>query len=248
MRLGELCLVAAVLAAVSPGVDATIMAQLGSRGFDSVGYFEDFDGAAFGNISETYFPPTSYTLTSGGFSFGFSSAPTTAGIHFVIWSGKDSVVGFDTHSLYQNGVADAMMTISLANGANIGQIEFDIANGGQTNPHNVWIRTYRDGAPTGFDFEFSAAPRATIAVWTDGDTAFDELRLASYGKNGITREETQASATSIDNVRAVIFGAGASHDIPEPASLGSMLLGLACMRLVRNRRRATGRRAGACPQ
>ena len=245
MRLCELCLVTAVLVAASPGVDATIMAQLGSRGFDSVVYFEDFNSSTFGQDPDPYRPPSSHDLTTAsGFNFAYSS---NVGLGFVVWPGN-GVVGFNTRSLYQNGGANAMVAISLATGADIGQIEFDIANGGQTNPHNVWVRTYKDGAPTGFEFEFSAAPRATISVWADGDTAFDELRLASYGRSSILQQETQEAATSIDNVRAVVAGAGASHDIPEPASLGSMLLGLACMGLVRKRRRATGKRAGACPR
>ena len=196
---------------------ADIMAQSGPRGFDNITNTEDFQ--SYGDFED---PGTPFS-SPGGFDFDI----TDNGGSFVIWAG-DGGVGFNTRSLYQNGGANGMTTVSLTSGGDINQIQFDAANGfGPADPHNVWIRAYNNGSPAGFDFEFFVAAGSTLTVWSTDGTVFDELRVQSYGATAIEGLETQFGAVSIDNI---IVGQG----MPAPGAIA--LLAVAGLAPRRRRR------------
>ncbi|MBU1340604.1 MAG: PEP-CTERM sorting domain-containing protein [Proteobacteria bacterium] len=201
---------------------ASIMGQVGSLGFSSITYSEDFEDASI-----PMFPGQSFS-TSNGFNFGLTPTTFIPAPKFVIYdpSVHTGNVGFPTKSLYQNGGAPSMDMISLTNGTYIRQIQFDVSNGyyNINNPQNIWVRTYNNGVLTGYDFDFNAAATATIAIWSDGITLFDEIRIQSYyWSTIILHDEGQRGAISIDNI---VVGVGGRAPVPEPATVFLFGLGL----------------------
>jgi len=208
MRLMTVLGLAAGLGCFAATATADIEAQSGPRAFDDVFNTEDFQ--SYGDFEV---PGTPFSSPGG---FDFDITPRNGA--FVIWAG-DNGVGFPTRSLYQNGGANGMTSIRLSDGSDINQIQLDAANGfGPADPHNVWIRAYNNGAPTGFDFEFNVPSASTLTVWSTGGTAFDELRIQSYGDTGIEGLEDQFGAVSIDNI---IVGQG----VPAPGAIALMAVG-----------------------
>ena len=180
---------------------ADIIAQSGPRGFDVITNAEDFESyAPFED------PGTPFSSPNG---FDFDITPRNGA--FVIWG--PGGVGFPTNSVYQNGGANGMTSISLTGGGDINQIQLDAANGfGPADPHFLWIRAYNNGAPTGFDFDFNVAAGSTLTVWSTDGTIFDELRIQSYGPNPSNHDEGEFGAISIDNI---FVGQG----IPAPGAI-----------------------------
>lgn len=227
IRLTVACV--AILVATAGQVQAGIMAQIGSLGSGTITNFEDFDGGEFTDLG---LPGNSFSSIAG-LSFDLPVGG------FITWSG-DGSVGFNTRSLYQSGGANSMTSISLTSGANIKQIELDIANGyGPASPQNIWVRAYNDGFATGDDFVFSLSAPGTIAVWTDGGTVFDELRVQSYGFSTPSLNESQFGTASIDNV--TIFSSNpAPVPVPEPTSLAIFgIMGLTACGVRRRRSKRT---------
>jgi hypothetical protein len=208
-------------------VEASILAQVGPKGFGTITNSEDFESyGAFDSPGQPF--------SSSGFTFDLPDFDPQTTIGFVIWeAGGD--VGHATQSLYQDGGAYSMTSIALSSNADIEQIEFDVANGYGRGPQNVWVRAYNNGAATGFDFAFNTlAWPSTISVWTNG-TVFDEIRVQSYiDSNSIQGNESQFGAASIDNVKVGTL----QNAIPEPGSLLVWgVLGLASVGLTNRRRK-----------
>lgn len=204
--------VAAAAALITSTANAQIFGQVGPLGFDVVTNFEDFQSYV------DFEDPGAPFSSPNGFDFDL-----TGGI-FVIW-GKGGGVGFDTRSLYQNGGATGMTEIRMTDGSDIQSIEFQVSNGfGPADPHNVWVRAYNDGLPTGFDFDFSGMPSAAVITIWSFDKVFDEIRVQSYGATAIGHDELQFGAASIDNVTV-------GTPIPAPGVLALFALaGLASRR------------------
>jgi len=222
-----LALLAVLLSPLAANADIILIEA--AQDFGSITNSENFDGGDFGIDPGHFFPSDLYNVTSAsGFSFGYTTDVRSG---FIVWSG-DGAVGFDTRSLYQNGGAEAMVTISLTSGADIEQIQFDVSNGfGPADPHNVWVRSYNDGIATGFDFELSIASGGTISMSAMSGMVFDEIRIASYANSSIMQDESQFSAISIDNLFV------GTRTVPEPGTLALFGIGLFGMGLSRRRKK-----------
>lgn len=185
---------------------AGIVAQAGAQSFATVTASEDFESFA------PFASPTN-PFSSGGFNFGL---PGTAGLGFIVWSGP----GFSMSSqfLYNNGGGKSILDISLTSGANFDQLQFNVDYGALINPIYVWLETFNNGAPTGYNFDFDVAGGTALSVRTDGSTDFDEVRVATYRTSAVRDQHNEQSpeATAIDNV---IAGTRTNIAAPEPLTI-----------------------------
>ncbi len=207
--------VGATLWLLAGAADATILAQVGPGNFGGITATENFEG-----FSAPVFPGEPFS--SGGFTFDLPSG----GGSFAI--AGPPFTGFPTKALWQNGGASSMTSIVMTDGSDINQIQFDISNGfAPGNLQFIWLRSYNNGAPTLFDFDFDIVKPSILTMWSDGAMVFDEVRVQSYGTafNRNLHIESIAGSASIDNV---IVGTVVSA-VPEPGTLGLLGLGLAAL-------------------
>ncbi len=198
---------------------AGIIATGGPQKFATITAEENFQ-----SFDDFYSP--SNPFSTGGLTFKgltFQNA-------LIIWPEGNTSVGFPTRSLYQNGGINSMLQISLSNGDDLQQLQFDVGNGAGRNPEFIWLRAYNNGAPSGFDFDFTIPESSTLAIWTDDTTQLDEIRIGAYltASDRDAHDETGYSVVSIDNVIAGTRGVPTT-DIPEPFTItlfGVSLAGL----------------------
>jgi hypothetical protein len=168
---------------VSPAM-AAIYAQVDGPAVPDITNFEDF---------ESFDGSEAPAVLPSGFTFDCATCD------FSNYFG-----GLDGKALYQNGGSTSMTSIQLTSGANFAAVSMTVGNGwGPNDPQVAWVRAYNNGLPV-ISFPFPAVPlAATITVWADGGSEFDEVRIQAYrGTDTINEDEAQYGAVAIDDVTA----------------------------------------------
>ena len=130
-----------------------------------------------------------------------------------------------------------MLEISLGSSNDFQMLQLDVGNGAGRNPEFIWLRAYNNGAPIGFDFDFTIPEPSTLAIWTDGTTQFDEVRIGAYltASARDAHDESGYSAVSIDNVIA------GTRSVPEPFTITLFGVGIAGLFSASRRRKKPAR-------
>jgi len=163
---------------------AAIYAQVEGPPVTDITNFEGFD-----SLVDSGAP----IVMPSGFTFDCATC------FFVNYSG-----GLDGNALYQNGGSTSMTSIQLTSGLNFTAVSMTVGNGwGPNDPQKTWVRAYNNGSPV-ISFPFPDVPlAATITVWADGGSEFDEVRIQVYSDTDtIDEDEAQYGAVAIDDVTA----------------------------------------------
>ncbi len=164
---------------------AAIYAVVDGQAISDVTNFEDFE--SYNSFSS---PPV---ITPSGFTFDCETCNFT-----------DYPGGLGSHALYQNGGSSSMTSVKLTSGSNFTAVSMKVGNGwGPDDPQDVWVRAYNNGSPVESFLLPDTPLAATVSVWADGGSEFDEVRIQSYQvNNGINEDESQVGAIAIDDVTA----------------------------------------------
>src|SRR5262245_27734087 len=128
-----------VIAGASAPVFGTVSAYTGTMGFGSITGDDDYEDIG------SWSSPGQPFSSSGGITYDINPRSGS----FVIW-GPSGGVGFPTsNSLYVNGGASGMITLTPTDGSDFGQVEFDVGNGfGEPPQTYVYAKIYNNGSWT----------------------------------------------------------------------------------------------------